>query len=271
MPALSWEQLEEICAAVGDAAFAGPSFQCFVETGTALGQTAIPMSAHFPELHTIEIKEEFFEASWLLATNCKAPIHFYHGPSEEVLPDVLRKLGGPSVFFLDAHWAGEDTGRGAVDVPLLEELRQLDALFPHRALLVLDDLRLFEGPGQVKCEVNWSGVSLEAIRDCIRTERVVREFPLGDRYIFALQEAPKARSRPPAPKSGVRRRSGKAGEVMELNTVAGKWQEPRVKQPRSPLDVEALGRLAERGDEYLQLAMRISKMFPQVGVPGRGN
>uniref|UniRef100_A0A7S1WBM4 Class I SAM-dependent methyltransferase n=1 Tax=Alexandrium catenella TaxID=2925 RepID=A0A7S1WBM4_ALECA len=263
MPALSWEQLEEICTAVGDASFTSTSFRCFVETGTALGQTAIPMSAHFPEVHTIEIKEEFFEASWLLATNCKAPIHFYHGPSEEVLPEIAAKLAGPAVFFLDAHWAGEDTGRGAVDVPLLDELRHLDALFPHRGLLILDDLRLFEGPGQVKCEVNWTGVSVEAVRDSIRPERVAREFPLGDRYVFALREATKApRPKRPVPKAGARRKLGKSSEVLEGNTVAGKWQEPRVKQPGSPMDREALGRLAERGDDYLQLAMRISKMFP---------
>lgn len=264
MPALSWEQLEEICAKVGDANFRSPAFQCFVETGTALGQTAVPMSAHFPEIHTIEIKEEFFEASWLMATNCKAPIHFYHGPSEEVLPDIAAKLTGPSIFFLDAHWSGEDTGRGSVDVPLLDELRQVDALFPHRGLLILDDLRLFDEPGQVRCEVNWSGVSLEAIRDCIRPERVVREFSLGDRYVLALREAPRVKLKRPAPKAGARRKTGKAAEVLEVNTVAGQWQEPRVKQPFAPLDLEALGRLAERGDDYLQLAMRISKMYPQV-------
>lgn len=190
MPALSWQDLQDIFTALNEPEYTGNAFQCFVETGTGLGQTVLPMSDHFEELHTIEIKEEFFMASGLLAGTGKQPIHFYHGPSEEVLPtSILPYLKRPAVFFLDAHWSGDGTGQGSKDVPLLEELRALDAIFPHKALLVLDDLRLFEGDGQVRCEVDWSGISVEAVLACVRPTRVVKTFSLGDRYVLALRAA----------------------------------------------------------------------------------
>lgn len=260
MPALSWPQLEEIfakAAAGGAEGFGAADFDTFVETGTGLGQTILPLSAHFRELHTVEIKEEFFEASRLMASAAKAPICFYHGPSEEVLPEIIGRLRGPTVFFLDAHWSGEDTGRGSVDVPLLEELRALDAQLPHKALLILDDLRLFaEGERRVRCEVDWDPVSLDAVRASVRPSRVAHAFELGDRYVVALRAAPGAGPRARGPGGG-------SPAPLDGNTVDGVWRQPFVSAPGAPMDAEALARLATRGDDYLHLARRIQAMNPR--------
>jgi len=128
MPALSWQQLQDIQAKCVQNGFRVPDMQWFIETGTALGTTAIAMAGHFANVCTIEIKEEFHVAARMRAWEAFGPVHFYHGDTQEVLPSLLASADGAATIFLDAHYTGEGTGKGQVEVPLLEELRCIDAL-----------------------------------------------------------------------------------------------------------------------------------------------
>jgi len=254
MPALTRSQFPDIIAAVGDASLEeAASFRAFVETGTGLGQTIINMAEQFNELHTIEIKQEFFEASCLVAPRAKAPIHFYHGPSEKVLPEILMRLKGPTVFFLDAHWSGQDTGRGDVHVPLLLELRALNTLFHHRALVILDDFRLFApGEGREVCEVDWSPISVEAVHSVLRPERITHAVVVGDRYVVVLRKVPLAGSA--SASLSARYLDGGTGvrdsgrQVLDRNCPSCRWCEPFLSTPGSRLDAEGLAALAARGE-----------------------
>ena len=83
-------------------------FPNFVETGTLFGYTTIHASNWFENVHSIELSEELFNElphEWAE----KRGIKFYRGSSQEKLPEILSKLQGPTVYFLDAHWSGDET------------------------------------------------------------------------------------------------------------------------------------------------------------------
>ena len=51
----------------------------------------------------------------------------------------------PAVFWLDAHWSGGETARGATECPVLGEIAAIRAHSPEHAILV-DDAALFLAP-----------------------------------------------------------------------------------------------------------------------------
>jgi hypothetical protein len=119
----------------------------FIETGTLMGDTSGLISLAHPELevHTIEISDHYYEeASKRLAVIPNITVH--HGDSGRVLPLILRNLSTPALFWLDAHFSGGNTGRGASDCPISEEL---EAIISHPQIanhvLAFDDIRDFNG------------------------------------------------------------------------------------------------------------------------------
>ncbi len=116
-------------------------FNIFVESGTALGWTTFAMEPLFEELHTIELKPEFYKRARSKYDGKK--IQFYRGDSMVILPQILKKLTANTVFWLDGHYSSGRTARGSKDVPLLEEL---EAIYHHcspAAIVMIDDYRLF--------------------------------------------------------------------------------------------------------------------------------
>ena len=55
-------------------------YPVFIESGTLYGNTIIPLEKHFHELHTIEIKEEFFVN---IKNKCNKSKKFWHNPRKE--------------------------------------------------------------------------------------------------------------------------------------------------------------------------------------------
>ena len=62
-----------------------------------------------------------------------------------MLPQVIKELTAPALFFLDGHYSGDITARGDKETPVLEELGALlsDGRFEH--VVVVDDARCFTG------------------------------------------------------------------------------------------------------------------------------
>ena len=128
-----------------------------VETGTNLGYNTEIITRLFPEVYTIEIQRELYErAEKSFDATCIL------GDSATELPKVIAQLDRPTVFFLDAHWSGDattdwgphfsgygvDTGMGADQVPLLEEISAIVDLFPYRCAVYVDDMDKFDETGQ---------------------------------------------------------------------------------------------------------------------------
>lgn len=162
---------------------------CFVETGTCTGGTIFALEHMFEELHTIEIKPEFYEnvkrsynKRWRnrIKTIFRRPkkISFYLGDSSIVLNSVTSKLNRDTIFFLDGHWSSGDTGKGPKDCPVEEELTSIASSFRHRGIIIIDDFRLFgKGPTKGGCLENWEDINKPKLLD-IMGERLEQEYHL---------------------------------------------------------------------------------------------
>lgn len=69
------------------------------------------------------------------------------GPSEKALPGILSGLSGEIVFWLDGHYSGQGTYRGASDSPVHAELCAIAKHMPRwrRTSILIDDARCFDG------------------------------------------------------------------------------------------------------------------------------
>jgi FkbM family methyltransferase len=119
--------------------------RAFVETGTYLGSTAEAAAEIFEEVHTIELSAELAQqATARLAA--RKNVRVYQGDSSERLPQILKRLVGPALFWLDGHWSMGKTAKGKVNTPILEELRAIKESGLRNAVILIDDLRLFGKP-----------------------------------------------------------------------------------------------------------------------------
>ena len=116
----------------------------FVETGTFRGGTALWAARHFPHVITIEGSESIHrdvQSTLGALENVESLL----GDSRQVLPDVLRRLNGEAIFWLDSHWCGVDSFGADDQCPLLDEVAALQH-FAHASYVLIDDARLFLSP-----------------------------------------------------------------------------------------------------------------------------
>jgi len=147
------------------------NLQVLVETGTYYGEMVAAMKNRFAQIYSVE-----FDAALARRAQKKFSrylhIHVIEGDSQSVVPEILRKLDQPALFWLDAGyygWAGMqgeqqrlgaeleailndrrehvilmDDARGLNGrngAPTVEELRRrLDAKFPGRSIEVKHDI-----------------------------------------------------------------------------------------------------------------------------------
>lgn len=116
-----------------------------VETGTYMGTMLAAVRTQFVSSDSIELDP-------YLATRAQRrfrrhrDVRIHAGDSGAVLPRVLEALTQPALFWLDAHYSGGITARGAVDTPVAQELRAI-LRHPQAAahVILIDDARLFNG------------------------------------------------------------------------------------------------------------------------------
>lgn len=121
-----------------------PCPRVFVETGTYHGETVAAMKPLFERVISIEVDGGFY---------AKASERFRHDPDVSIihgdcvteLPAVLATLKGPAVFWLDGHYSGGATGKGAVEDPVLISLGQIASHPVKEHVIFIDDARTFDG------------------------------------------------------------------------------------------------------------------------------
>jgi hypothetical protein len=116
-----------------------------VETGTYFGHSTIYFSKKFTKVFTIEISRnlyDFVARKFIKHEN----INSYLGDSSFVIDEIIKKINGPAVFFLDGHASGGVTECGDKPSPVREELKIL-SLFPYlqKSILFIDDAAGFDG------------------------------------------------------------------------------------------------------------------------------
>jgi hypothetical protein len=119
-------------------------YPIFIETGTYLGDMAFHASRLFPRVHTIELSPALAKrATERFAGDPNVTVH--QGDSGQILRKLLPTVHESCVFWLDGHYSGGSTARGATDTPILAELEAIaqHEIRPHAILI--DDARVF-GP-----------------------------------------------------------------------------------------------------------------------------
>ncbi len=114
--------------------------QCFVETGTHMGDTSLWAADHFARVVTIELSNEYYVEATLRFRG-DPRIALLEGHSPEILAELLPSLP-PSVFWLDAHYSGGPTAGSDYQCPLLDEIATIAADL-DRHFVMIDDARLF--------------------------------------------------------------------------------------------------------------------------------
>jgi hypothetical protein len=114
-----------------------------IETGTFMGDMASAMSPYFKEIYTIELSEDLYKKT-SEELSCISNINFLHGDSTYILPEILKNINEPAIFWLDGHYSAGITARGEKDTPIMEELTAIkNSKFAYKHIILIDDARLF--------------------------------------------------------------------------------------------------------------------------------
>ena len=145
-----------------------------VETGTYLGSMVYAMRRRFDRIFSIELSADLFELA-RRRFRSDPHIRLFQGDSGSVLPEVLKQLDEPAVFWLDGHYSGGITARTMEDTPILQELQHI---FAHRQkghVILIDDAREFVGANGYP--------TLEMLRDFVAQRGMGRTMEVRDDII----------------------------------------------------------------------------------------
>ena len=154
-----------------------PYADVFVETGTYLGDTVeMARVAGFSQIFTIEIDDtlagrahnRFFEYDHITC---------FRGDSGQHLEKILKRFTGPAVFWLDGHWSQGITGKGEIEVPLMQELEAIKKSGCNTHTIMIDDIRLLGDKEEV---VDWGGLSMDAVEEKLLEINPNYQFTLED-------------------------------------------------------------------------------------------
>ncbi len=187
-----------------------PKFDTFVETGTLYGHTSIHASYLFDTVYTIELSDDLYNHVKPIET-VRQNLKVLKGSSETVLPKIIKKLSGPTVFFLDAHWSGDSTvdfskgkftgyptqtahsGKGDAPTsqeqkPIIPEFEAIYKNFKHPALLIIDDWDLMGVSETAFEKFDWSHLSKGKLMQYFAdSPRTIFHHRLGEtRYVVGL-------------------------------------------------------------------------------------
>jgi len=158
----------------------------FVETGTYKADSTIIASRLYETVYTTEVYPPLYLESKLRArSEGITNINFYLGDSLEVLDIIMKEISwnnnGGSVFFLDAHISGSDSGwNGKIRVPLVEELKIILKYKLGPSVFIVDDVRLWK---TIKAW-DWVHITNESIVQLITDNgfNVIESYEKDDRF-----------------------------------------------------------------------------------------
>lgn len=177
MPSLRIEELNTILKYFNKTTKDYPNF---VETGTYIGETIMEMQKYFKKLYTIELSKNLFDLSFQKFRDFEN-IQNYLGDSVCILPIICSSLEEQTIFWLDAHYCLWGSEKGDIEVPLLEELKEIKNNYKLPGLIIIDDYRLFDNGDEY---VDWSNITMENVLDSIGEYKEYAIF--GDRFVLLI-------------------------------------------------------------------------------------
>ena len=120
------------------------SVKTLVETGTCMGDMIYATRKDFEAIYSIELDYELFKRAQ--GRLSKFPnITLLNGDSAKVLPEVLKRINYPCLFWLDAHYSGGVTAKGELETPISKELKDILNQPQNKRIILIDDARCFVG------------------------------------------------------------------------------------------------------------------------------
>ena len=115
----------------------------FVETGTFSGDSIETIQSLFPEIHSIELSQAYYEKA-VERFKPHKHVNLYQGNSDQWLKRLHPQIINQStLYWLDAHWCvAEETAGVESQCPLLDELAAIESL-NAQSIILIDDARLF--------------------------------------------------------------------------------------------------------------------------------
>jgi predicted O-methyltransferase YrrM len=114
-----------------------------VETGTYYGEMVAAMKNHFAEIYSVEFDSQLAQRAAKKFSGWPY-IHILQGDSQKVVPELLRSLKQPALFWLDAGyygWAGLQGDKQRLT-------SELEAILRHsirQHVILMDDARGLNG------------------------------------------------------------------------------------------------------------------------------
>jgi hypothetical protein len=116
----------------------------FVETGTYLGDMVYAVRKSFSRILSFELDQKLSEqARKRFAAD--SHIEIIHGDSGKLLKDYLKTIDQPCLFWLDGHYSGGITAKGALVTPIKNELHCILSHPIEGHVVLIDDARCFTG------------------------------------------------------------------------------------------------------------------------------
>jgi hypothetical protein len=114
-----------------------------IETGTYLGQMARRCAPHFQHVVTIELDATLASNAKRSLRDC-SNVEVIEGDAVDVLPSVLERPEVDNLLiYLDGHYSGSGTARGATPEPACEELEIISKFLWKLRAIIIDDFRSF--------------------------------------------------------------------------------------------------------------------------------
>ncbi len=118
--------------------------ETFVETGSFYGQMIEAVRTHFPVVLSIELSEPLYEHNRSRFARC-GNVFLYSGDSGVLMSEMMAKISGRALFWLDGHYSGPGTARGATECPVMGELNGIQKHHRNDHCILIDDARCFDG------------------------------------------------------------------------------------------------------------------------------
>lgn len=117
----------------------------WVETGTYLGATTRVLSRHSVQVYSIE-PEPTLCANARKKFKRFSNVQILEGTSEAIFPELLQKISSNVNFWLDGHYSDGITFQGAMDTPIVEELKIISENLARfdKVVVLVDDIRCFD-------------------------------------------------------------------------------------------------------------------------------
>lgn len=143
-------------------------YETLIETGTYYGDMVWANISKFDRIVSIELSAKLYRKAVERFRGCNVELH--HGDSTDILPEIMKTLEAPAIFWLDGHYSKGVTARGKKDTPIREEL---SCILSHhlKHVILIDDARCFgQGDYPTLEEIKQMAVNYEytLIHDIIR-------------------------------------------------------------------------------------------------------